>query len=446
MKRTILVCLVLMALMAGAVHAQNDITMSGISVTMINQNPDPANAGDIVELRYMVENLGNSEENNLEFELALAYPFSEVPGESYVRTITTLKAHQQGSDAVIIKYKVRVDSNAVKGENEIDLKQSYTGSDTFRTTAYMVDVTGTEYAQIIYVDKAKLDPGKETELTFTITNVGNSPLRNLIFSWDEESGSVLPVYSDDTKYVKSIDVGESVDLIYTVVADVNADSGLYQLDLSLRYETGQGTSQELSTKAGVFIGGETDFDVTFSESSEGQTSLSVANTGNNPALSVTVRVPEQEGYSVSGSISSIIGNLDKGDYTIVSFQISQSMGQRPSVSADFSQMSAEDRQSLREQMMSGNASTTGNDLKVQIEYTDTTGVRHTIEKQVSIQFRSSDTTSTTTTTTTVGFRQRTSANGWNNIVFYAALAALVIAFAVLYKKGIINRLIKRKKG
>ena len=65
----------------------------------------------------------------------------------------------------------------------------------------------------------------------------------------------------------------------------------------------------------------TDFDVSFSESSQGEISLSVANVGNNMAYAVKVSVPEQEGYKVSGSSSTIVGNLEKGDYTIASFNV-----------------------------------------------------------------------------------------------------------------------------
>jgi hypothetical protein len=269
-------------------------------------------------------------------------------------------------------------------------------------------------------------------LTFTITNVGSSPLNNLVFSWSEDSSAILPVYSDDTKYIKHIGVGESTELAYIVVADINADTGLYQLDLNLEFETESSGTQSMETKAGVFIGGETNFDVTFSESSEGQTSLSVANIGNTPALSVTVRIPEQDGFSVSGSSSSIIGNLDKGDYTIVSFQISQ--GTYPAMGRTFNRSAMEQAPSL------------DNDLTVLIEYTDTTGIRQSVEKHVPIQFRSITTDSTTTTST-----RFSRSNSSGNYLIIAVMVILVVAGYIGYRKSkrirsFLNRLLKRKKG
>jgi hypothetical protein len=411
----------------------SDSATSVLNVSLVNQNPDPAPAGEMVELRFMVENVGGKESNNVVFELIPQYPFVAIPGEDYVKTINTISAYQQGTDAIILKFRVRVDKDAVKGTNEISLKRTDPSGISI-TNKYDIEVSGNEFAQIIYIDKAKLEPGNETPLRFTITNVGNSPLHNLVFSWNEKNGVILPVYSDDTKYIKNIDVGKSVVLEYIVVADVNANPGLYQLDLNLKYEAQGGTSQEMITKAGIFIGGETDFDVTFSESSGGQTSISVANIGNNPALSVTVRIPNQGGFRVTGSTSSIVGNLDKGDYTIVSFQISQVTS---SAAGAFNP--AGSRQFPRNQSFQENASQS-NDLQVQIEYTDTTGARHTLQKSVPIQFRSSD------ATTSVQTGNGTLRQGQNSsTLIYQIIIVLSVAIiaVVCYKK---RKFLRNKLG
>jgi len=413
------------ALLAGLAVAQTTDTSASspnsanINVSLVSQSPDPAKAGEMVELKFMVENTGGRSTNDLKFELMVQYPFTEIPGEEYIKTVTALRAYQVGADAITIKFKVRVDKDAIKGTNQIKLKRSETGYDSYVTESFNIDVTGSEYAQIIYIDKSIVTPGEETPLKFTITNVGTSPLQNLVFSWNEENGVILPVYSDDTKYIKYIDVGKSTDVEYTVVADVNADPGLYQLDLTLRFDAESGT-QEMNTKAGIFVGGETDFDVTFSESSAGQTSLSVANTGNNRALSVTVRIPDQENFAVSGSTSSIIGNLDKGDYTIVSFQINQTGSMAGRMNRTAGQMPDPSQMTQTSQNSS---------LKVLIDYTDTTGKRHTIEKSVAIQFRGSS--SGLFATGSTGFRQ---SNAIESYMLYIVAAAAIVGGLVCYKK------------
>lgn len=399
-----------------------------IKVTLLNQDPTPARAGDTVELRLRVENTGGGTVQNLEIEILQNYPFTVIDGPA-LQNLGTLYAYQTAKNYINTQYKLKIDKDAVKGKHELKVRYRYDNWE-WVTVSFNIDVTSKEFAQIIYVDKAKIEPGKETEMKFTITNIGSAPLQNMVFSWSEADGVVLPVYSDDTKYIKYLDVGDSIELKYTVVADVNAQPGLYQLDLNLKYESlTNTTSTVIKTKAGVFVGGETDFDVAFSESTQGQTSLSVANTGNNPALSVSVRIPEQSNFRVTGSNSAIIGNLDKGDYTIVSFQIvssgmanfSRQGGQRPS---------QQDLQRLRNQTGIGN-----NNLKVIIDYTDTTGERRSVEKNVPIQFRSS----TDTTTQQTGQLQRTQQTSfWQSKTFIALviIVALVISFVFYRKKGI----------
>ncbi len=442
--RILLLCFLVSAAFlygAGISQAADAETVS-LNISLVNQNPDPAGAGEIVELRFSVENIGPKDAKNVRLELVPQYPFLPVPGESYVQTISTLSAYQTGDNAVILKFKVRIDSDAMKGLNPIGIRRGDSMTGISVTNYFDIDVGGTQFAQVIYVDKAKLYPGNETPLTFTITNVGSSPLRNLVFSWNDAEGAILPVYSDDTKYIKSIDVGESIDVQYTVVADVNAVQGLYKLDLSLAYETDTGVTYEMNTQAGIFVGGETDFDVTFSESSEGVTSLSLANVGNNPAYSVTVRIPQQSGYQVSGSTSTIVGNLDKGDYTIVSFQISQSAMGGSFPGFNFTGSTPEQRAAMRDSAEQPGSE----DLKVDIEYTDTTGIRHTLEKGVSIQFRSSTTTDTTSTATTRFGRQSAS----NPSLTYAGIAALAVVLVVLYiKRKRVRSLVgkmRKKKG
>jgi len=406
MKGLILGLVFVLVLTAGAVYGDTTSTSPLIRVTLLNQDPNPARAGDTVALRFKLENLGGSVAKNVSVELMQDYPFTVVSGPA-IQYLDNLVADQTGQNYVISEYTVRIDKDVVQGQKELRLKYTYGGygNEAGITRTFNVNIVTNEFAQIIYVDKAKLEPGKETNLTFTILNVGNAPLQNLVFTWNEAAGAVLPVYSSNTKYVKYLDVGQSVDLTYTVIADVNADPGLYQLDLILNAESlTNATTSVITTKTGVFVGGETDFDVAFSESSAGTTSLSIANIGNNPAQSVSVIIPQQRNFRVSGSSSAIIGNLDKGEYTLVSFQIVSASASNFSGTGQQMSRQPATTQGSRNQLMNGtttrfNDTATTNDnpnsLNVLIEYTDTTGERQTVTKSVPIQFRSIATSETT---------------------------------------------------
>ena len=405
MKKTIVMyvlVLVLIGMFSGFAQAASDTKL--IIVSLVNQDPDPAIAGDTVEVRIGVENRGGVPAEDLVLEFVPQYPFIAVTGENNVKKVGTLSAYQYDADMKIIKFKVRVDRDATAGQYEMKIKEYEEGNTAVSSTRSInIEVKSKESAEIIHIDKTTLIPGKETSLKFTINNVGSASLRDLTFSWVNEDNIVLPVGSDNTKYVKYIDVGDSAELDYQVIADSNAEAGLYKLDLTLVYDDpASDTEKEINTIAGVYIGGGTDFDIAFSETSSGQTSFTIANIGSNPASSVSVIVPQQEGWTVSGSNSMIIGNLNTGDYTVASFAL-QSAQTRLTATSQQEDMTQEELMAQRTQ--------TQGYLKIQIAYTDTMGERKLVEKEVSMNSQNlvgttTDSEATTTQATMANFRGR----------------------------------------
>ena len=406
MKKTIVMyvlVLVLVSMFSGFAQAEASDTKLVI-VSLVNQDPDPAIAGDIVEVRVGVENRGGAPAENLVLEFVPQYPFIAVTGENNVKKVGTLKAYQYDADMKIIKFKVRVDRDATAGQYEMKIKEYEEGNTAVSATRSInIEVKSKESAEIIHIDKTTLIPGKETSLKFTINNVGSAALRDLTFSWVNEDNIVLPVGSDNTKYVKYIDVGDSAELDYQVIADSNAEAGLYKLDLTLVYDDpASDTEKEINTIAGVYIGGGTDFDIAFSETSSGQTSFTIANIGSNPASSVSVIVPQQEGWTVSGSNSMIIGNLNTGDYTVASFELQSSQSGMDAT--------GQQKNMTQEELMAQRTQTQGY-LKIQIAYTDTMGERKLVEKEVSMNSQNlvgttTDSEATTTQATMANFRGR----------------------------------------
>jgi len=368
-----------------ALGANGLIDSSSLQVTLTNQNPDAARPGEPVELTVSVQNVGSNNLKDIAVAIVPKYPFSQVSGENLEQSISYLNARQGNNDAAVLKFKLMTEANASEGTYDIDItttaKEDGSSSNTISTTkTIQLEVRGKEYAQIVTINKAGIDVGKEEPLEFIITNTGNSPLKNMVISWKDPKGVILPVYSDNTKYIKYLEPNQSVKVDYSVMADVNANPGLYTLDVNLAFEDYESKTNSIQTTAGLFVGGSTDFDVSFSESSQGQTSLSVANVGNNMAYAVKVSVPEQGGYRVSGSSSTIVGNLQKGDYTIASFNVTsaKAAGDNAGTASDTVKTSAEGDNTT-------SASMDANPLKVRIEYTDAKGERITVDKEVAVQ-------------------------------------------------------------
>ena len=415
-----------------AASADISASVSGVQVDLMTQSPSPARPGETVELTVSVQNVGSKDLTDIVVSIDPEYPFTEISGESLSKKISFLEARQDDDDATLVKFKMKVDADVAEDSYDLDIVVSDSDTDSSVSTTVTVDIQGKEYAQVVTISESNIDVATVEPIEFVITNTGSSPLKNMAVSWDESTGVILPVYSSNTKYITYLGVGESATIAYSVMADVNADPGLYQLDITLEFEDYDSNTNTIETKAGLFVGGSTDFDLSYSESDEGEVSLSLANVGNNEAYSVKVSIPEQDNFQATGSTSTIVGNLEKGDYTITSFSISQ-VSSMPSGSedstgtaqaqADPSEMTAEYMGAMQEEMSSKN------ELLVLIEYTDSTGQRISIEKAVQIE----ELTGGTMVAGAGGPRSQSSSSG-NSYLLYGAALLIVVVAGLDYRK------------
>ncbi len=447
MKKTQLIGImgILIILNIAAVYAATTTTNLGstsiITMSLVNQDPDPAIAGDVVEIRVGIENTGGDSFEDMMVELVPEYPFTASAGENLVKEAGTILGYQNSDNMKIIKFNVRVDKDATAGTYEFKIKYYEKGSSVKAQKTLSIDIQNQESAEIIYIDQIELIPGKMTPLKFTINNVGSSPLRDITFQWENEDDIILPVGSDNTKYIKYIDIGESVELKFDVIASANADPDLYKLDLALTYDNPLTDDViEINTKAGVYVGGATDFDVAYSGSNNGESTFSIANIGSVSATSVTVKIPKQEGWKVIGSSSVIIGNLNEGDYTIASFTVQS--GNTNTIATGTT------RTKVKPTSTTGDAGDTTkmaaqsdeeSTIKLDIMYTDSRGNRNTVTKEVQMESVGID----GTTATIPGSRMSKQkpdllTQTWNSgkwILLGIAMLVVIVLVRKNFKKG-----------
>ncbi|MDD5699976.1 MAG: hypothetical protein PHH00_02165 [Candidatus Nanoarchaeia archaeon] len=273
---------------------------------------------------------------------------------------------------------------------------------TFIVMMRLVAATDNYNVEVSDVSPTSLIPGEQTTLEFNIENTGDIDLNNIIFSWEEKTGSILPVGSSNTRSIDFLDVGDDKKLEFPVFTSASAEPGLYELIFTMRFNNENGTVITETSNAGIIVGGQTDFDVSVSDISSSGVILSIANIGKNPASSVTVTIPEQSNFKVSGSSSTIIGNLDKGDYSVASFQINS-------------------------------LAKSSSNLNIEIQYTDTTGTRQTLNKTVEVQSTSTQqiTQSTTGQSVTTGNFVENNSGSSNTLLIIGFIASMVLTIGVI---------------
>jgi len=210
-----------------------------------------------------------------------------------------------------------------------------------------------------------VNPGDWFDFWVKVQNIGQSDAQNaefrLLLDYPFESGGLLvrdygvipgmvTAYQNEQSGDVDVQANQVIMKFRIKVAD-NAPEG--ENVIKLQATANPGYADAFTYSLPIEIGKtKTDFDVIMQDSTSQGTSFSIANIGDNDATAVKVSIEPQGNLNLTGIRSSILGNLDKGDFTTVTFQVSPN-------------------RNIHE-------------LKMQISYTDIAGVRNIIEKNVSI--------------------------------------------------------------
>ena len=92
-----------------------------LSVSLVNQDPYPAIPGEYVKVVFQVEGVANPTCEGTNLELIETYPFSLDIGQSATTRINSETFAPDYENYLLAPYKLRVDKNAIDGENEIEL-------------------------------------------------------------------------------------------------------------------------------------------------------------------------------------------------------------------------------------------------------------------------------------------------------------------------------------
>lgn len=300
-----------------------------------------------------------------------------------------------------------VSSSAEEGLYELSFKVKTTNAG-YHTRYLLMSIEEPESLDIVSLSPSYLDIGEKTTMTLTVANNGNIDITNVLFTWEDEYTYILPVGTDNRMKITTVPANDTVDILFDVLVSPSLPAGVYPLYITLDYKDHSGQNQTVHSQIGVQIGGATEFEVVVEDSSGSSTTLAIANTGANTASSVIVKIPDQVGYTTSGSNSVNLGNLDAGDYTLATFQLTQTststtnssqfpfgnrqdfnMSERPSFNSF-----PDNNMTMRPGFMDNNTfpETIGaepSSLLIEISYTDLFGIRQTEQVDVPLSSTSS---------------------------------------------------------
>ncbi|MGB9707942.1 MAG: hypothetical protein ACPLXC_01275 [Candidatus Pacearchaeota archaeon] len=193
---------------------------AAVDILLLNQDPYPAGPNNYVELVFKIENKGGVDVHDVLVELLPEYPFSLDAGINAVKKVGSLTLAQYGKKAVFVKYKVRVDKDAVDGENPIKIRYVYDTNGqwiNYVTREYNVTVEDT----ITDFDVAIQDYSPVTgTLSIAISNTGKQNANSVTISLPEQSS--IEVIGSNKEIVGGIETNDYTVSSFKVVPKEDA--------------------------------------------------------------------------------------------------------------------------------------------------------------------------------------------------------------------------------
>ncbi len=329
-KRILLVMMVLFAMTF--VSAQTIPDAVDLDVTLVNQEPDPADPGSYVDVRFKIENSGSKNAEDVEFEVLPEYPFSLSPGEAAVESISTIGGRQTGDDGVIVKYRLRIAVDAVQGDNELEVRYRVDRGSWVKLPAFDISVrSAVAIVDIASVtsDPETIVPGEPSTITFTLENIEEGLLKDVTVALNLTDSAIplAPLGSTAEKKVKYIQGGESASISIDVIALSNADAGIYKVPITLSYLDSSGATFSREGIVGLTVGSEPDLVVLVENSevkkagSSGKVDVKFTNKGLSDIKLLNVKLAETEQVDIISPSEVYIGNVDSDDYETIDFEV-----------------------------------------------------------------------------------------------------------------------------
>lgn len=177
-----------------------------LDITLLNQDPYPAQPDNYVDVVFKIENKGGSIANDVIVELLPKYPFSLDPGVDAVTDVGLIRGSQYGEESVFVKYKLRVDKDAINGENEIKLRYAY------NTQGRWENYIEKEFNITVEDPRTDFDIAvqdysyKTNSLTLAVSNIGDKNANSVTITLPDQSS--IDIQGSNKNIVGGVDAND----------------------------------------------------------------------------------------------------------------------------------------------------------------------------------------------------------------------------------------------
>lgn len=305
---------------------------SRIQAYFMSQDPDPADAGKDVDLRWQVVNTLSNTVESLKFRLDADYPFLFVAGDSPDKDLGASAGTNDDKVFYVLHYKLRVADNAIKGTYNVTLSW-YTGEGWIKKDfPIYIDPRRADFvvgALVTSPDKLVADTD-EARLSVDIDNIGDGNAENVKVKLllpelhRDEGFNATYAYSDEDS-LGTIKKDDSKTANFYVDVGENIKDGEYSAKLKITYKDENDVNNTYRTKTldlkipikpapYLIVESAKTIPENLVPGSKAQFRITVKNTGNEKAESVSLRVFKDASQPFDFSEKSdFVGKLEPED-------------------------------------------------------------------------------------------------------------------------------------
>lgn len=341
MNKTMILALVAMILL-GAMQATAMTKFADVQVTMIQQSPDPVNPGDVVEVKFRIENNGSNTANNAKVRLGIGYPFTIYADTVLEKELGELPYTDGGDASVVKSWKLLVDPDAMTGTESVDVWFQINNQGWIKAGSYDVNIRSSNpFLAInkIESDPERIVPGTTTKVSFFLENRAGDDLKDItltLTTYSEITTAAgvtvqeLPftaIRSGNEKSLSRIAKGKSNAITFDLFTDADADSKLYKVPFTLEYSDSAGNEYTRTGIIGLLVDSTPELTVYVDASeaqsagSKGDVTIKFVNKGFSDMKFLDVELKETSDFKLLSTPQVYIGKLDSDDYETADYTI-----------------------------------------------------------------------------------------------------------------------------
>ncbi|MAG91280.1 hypothetical protein CMO83_01225 [Candidatus Woesearchaeota archaeon] len=333
MKKFWYIAILAMLILSFSVLAQKRTSISlssDVRISFVSQDPDPAEPGQYVDVRFKIENNGSEQAEDFVFELLPEFPFSLDPGVDAVEKLGALHSRQLGETAVIVKYKVRIDNNAVQGDNELKYRYKFDNNEWIEVDLTSIDVQTHDAilaVESVLVNRKAIEPGSSNVVKIVLSNRADSVLKDIKINLDLGDVPFIPLGSTNEKSIYQIEEKENYELSFNLLANPEAESGAYQIPMKIEYSDELGNGYTKNSTIGLVINARPDLSVTLDETDifeagkSGEVVVKIVNKGVTDIKFMNIKLEPGEDYKILSNGEVYLGNIDSDDFETSDFDL-----------------------------------------------------------------------------------------------------------------------------